>query len=314
MSLQVNNRFQVVGIIIVIIVIILSAIITVNYQQNIRRANKRLESFQAKTVETEFGKISFLDQGTGQVVLISHGIFGGYDQGLVSLQKILGDHHRKISPSRFGYPGSDVPPSPTPENQAKAFAQLLDALGISETFILTTSAGGAAGFQFAIQYPHRVKGLILLSSGMPTEKINQEDIRGMTGPPDFIINDFPMWFSLNYFGFIMDGMFGATERPEDLYATLLPVRPRREGIKIDETISNIDMDINFDSYAVEEITTPILVVHAEDDPMARYENVEKFIERVSPETAIFETGGHLITGHGEVVSQTILEFIERVGE
>ena len=300
-----------VGIILLISVLVLIIIVVKRYHQEIQQAYNRLRDYQPNTLLTEFGTVSYLDEGSGQVVLISHGIFDGYDPGINTLNTILGNEHRKIAPSRFGYPGSDAPTIPKPENQAKVFAALLDDLEIQEVFIITTSAGGAAGFQFAIQYPDRVKGLILLSSGMPTEKRSPEDITGMTGPPDFFVNDFPMWFTVNHLGFIMDMMFGATERPEELLTTLLPVKPRKEGIKIDEAITNIDMDINFDSYPVDTITAPILVVHAKDDPLAKFENVEIFIERMKPHTAIFETGGHLITGHDDEVSQVILSFIEK---
>ena len=71
------------------------------------------------------------------------------------------------------------------------------------------------------------------------------------------------------------------------------------------------MDINFDEYEVEKITAPILVIHAKDDPMAKYESVEKFITRTNAKTAVFETGGYLITGHGDAVSIAIKDFIEK---
>lgn len=58
-----------------------------------------------------------MDQGTGETILISHGIFGGYDQAYVSLKSLVGEDYRKIAPSRFGYPGSDLPSQPTPKNQ-----------------------------------------------------------------------------------------------------------------------------------------------------------------------------------------------------
>jgi len=103
----------------------------------------------------------------------------------------------------------------------------------------------------------------------------------------------------------------ASEIDKSLYDTMLPVVPRKKGIKIDETITNIDMDINFDDYGIEKITSPILVVHAKDDPMAKYESVERFIVRTNAKTAVFETGGHLITGHGDAVSIAIKEFIEK---
>ena len=38
--------------------------------------------------------------------------------------------------------------------------------------------------------------------------------------------------------------------------------------------------------------------------------VEKFIARTNAKTAVFETGGHLITGHGDAVSVAIKQFIE----
>ncbi len=307
-----NNLFQNIWIIILVIAIGLTTIITIDYQQDIRQAYERLEKYQPDVIMTEYGEISYLDEGAGEVVLLSHGIFGGYDQAIISLRNILGEQYRKIAPSRFGYPGSDLFSMPTPENQAHVFAALLDELGVEKAFVIATSAGGASGIQFAIDHPHRVKGLILLSSGVPTEKKTPEEIKGMTGPPDFIVNDFPMWVSLKHFGGILDMMFGATERSEDLYKTLLPVKPRKAGIKIDETITNLDMDINFDGYPVEAITAPILVVHAKDDPMASFEGVNTFITRTNAQTALFDTGGHLITGHGNAVSEAILAFIAQV--
>jgi predicted alpha/beta hydrolase family esterase len=95
------------------------------------------------------------------------------------------------------------------------------------------------------------------------------------------------------------------------YNTMLPVAPRQKGILTDENITNIDMTVNFDDYPVEKITAPILVVHAKDDPLTKYADTQKFIARTHPETAIFETGGHLITGHGDAVSVKIKEFINK---
>lgn len=133
----------------------------------------------------------------------------------------------------------------------------------------------------------------------------------MTGPPKFLVNDFPMWFSTKYFGFIFKSMFGS-EIDKTIYNTMLPVSPRKKGIEIDGKITNIDMDINFENYEIKKIKAPILVLHAKDDPMTKYENMDKFIKLTNAQSAIFETGGHLITGHGDAVSQAIKNFIEDV--
>lgn len=295
---------------ILVILFILAIIVAIQYKIDINNAYKRLNNYDIKTTYSDFGKMSYMDEGTGEAILLSHGIFGGYDQAYVSLKSLVGDDYRKIAPSRFGYPGSDLPSQPTPENQAKAFFNLLDQLGIKKTYIITTSAGGAAGIMFAIEYPECVEGLILLSSGVPTAKKSREEIKGMMGPPAPLVNDFPMWFSTKYFGFVFKSMF-ASEIDKSMYDTMLPAEPRKKGIKADETITNIDMDINFDDYKIEKITAPVLVVHTKDDPMAKYESVEKFIARTNAKTAVFETGGHLITGHGDAVSTAIKEFIEK---
>lgn len=285
----------------------------IQYYYDMKAAYERLQSYSVKTIETEFGTMSYVEEGAGEAILISHGIFGGYDQGFVSLSQVTGESYRKISVSRFGYPGSELPEDPTPENQAKVFIALLDELGIEQAYILTTSAGGAAGFRFALDYPDRVKGLILLSSGVPDQKRSAEEIKelGMMGPPELLVNDFPIWFSLKYFGFIFNAMMGSDVSGSALSETMLPVSLRRQGVIEDTKITNIDMTLHYEDYPLEELKMPILVVHAKDDPMAKYESIEKLLSRVSAEIAIFETGGHTIDGNGGKVRNAIVDFLEK---
>ncbi len=287
--------------------------IIIQYRSDIKTAYKRLEDYNIKTIETEFGMMTYVDEGTGEAVLISHGIFGGYDQGFVSLNQITGINYRKISISRFGYPGSELPRNPTPENQAKVFNKLLDELGIEQAYILATSAGGGAGLRFALNCPERVKGLILLSSGVPDKQRSTKEIKelGMMGPPEFLVNDFPMWFSMKYFGFIFDSMMGSKVNSSTLFETMLPVSPRRQGIIMDTNITNIDMTLHYDEYPIEKLKSPVLVIHAKDDPMAKYENIEKLLARIEAETAIFETGGHTIDGNDGEVNKAIEKFIDK---
>lgn len=255
--------------------------------------------------------MSYVEEGTGETILISHGIFGGYDQGFVSLKKLVGNDFRKLSLSRFGYPGSSLPENPAPKNQAKVYKELLAKLGIEKAYILCTSAGGASGLQFALEYPERTKGLILLSSGAPDKQRTAEELGelGMMGPPEIIINDFPMWFSLKYLSFAINSMLGTSNNDENLLKTMLPVGMRRQGVIADTNITNIDMTLNYNEYPLEEIEVPILVIHAIDDPMAKYENIEKFLERVDAATAIYKTGGHMIEGHD--CSSDIKNFIKK---
>ncbi len=291
------------------IIIIVFVGILISFNRDINKFRQKLKSYDIKKLDTVFGKMSYVEEGTGEAILLSHGIFGGYDQGYLSLKKLLKGNYKKIAISRFGYPGSSLPKKPTPKNQSKVFVQLLDVLNIDKTYIISTSAGGASGLRFTLDYPERVKGLILLSSGVPDKKRTIEEVKklGMMGPPSFIVNDFTMWFVLKYFGFAFRSMLGSGDS-KDLLATMLPVKERHKGVIADTNITNIDMTLHYDEYQLENIKVPILVIHAKDDPMARYENIEAFLKRVNADTAIYETGGHLIEGHD--CSKVIEKFID----
>ncbi|MDT2571154.1 alpha/beta hydrolase [Enterococcus sp. HMSC29A04] len=299
--------------VLVLIILVLLIFEGYQFQRDIKAAYDRLDQYQVKSLTTSFGKMNYLDEGSGEAVLIAHGIFGGYDQGMISLRQVVGDRQRKISPSRFGYIGSAPPSDPTPENQAKAFIELMDYLGIEKCFILGTSAGGAVTLRMALDYPERVKGIILLSSGAPDKKRTVKEVQemGLQGPPPFIVNDFILWFAMKHFGFVFNKMMGTTVKTNELFETMLPATPRRQGVKADTERTNTDMTLNYDNYPLEDIQVPILVCHAKDDPMADYESIEKMLQRVKAETAICETGGHTIDGNGDFVDQAIRTFIEK---
>ena len=272
----------------------------------INESYQRLEAYNVKTLDTEFGIMSYIDEGVGEAIIISHGIFGGYDQGYNNLHSIFGTHYRKVAVSRFGYPGSALPDEPTPDNQAKVFLKLIDELKINKAFIIAASAGGAAGIKFALNYPDRVKGLILLSSAVPSVPMTKKEL-GMSGPPKIILNDRLMLFSIRNFKGIFYSMFGSKNVPDEVFNDMLPVKPRKNGIINDTEVTNIDMAVNFNDYPVENLNIPILVIGAKDDPMVKYENTEYFLKRVNAELMIFPDGGHLIIGHD--ITEGVISFI-----
>ena len=286
----------------------LTVVNCVSYKNIINESYKKLENYYIKTINTEYGIMSFIDEGSGEVIIISHGIFGGYDQGYNNLYDIFGDDYRKIAISRFGYPGSNLPSEPTPGNQAKVFLELLEELQIEKVFLLAVSAGSASGIKFALEYPDRLKGLILLSCGVPSAPKTRKEI-GRTGPPNFILNDRIMLFSIRNFRSIFYKMFGSENISNEIFNNLLPVKPRRNGIINDGEITNADMLINYYEYPVENINIPVLIVHAKDDPMAKFEDIELILERINAEAIIFPDGGHLIAGHD--ISSGIIEFFNK---
>jgi len=74
-----------------IVLVILGIIITIQYKIDIHRAYDKLANYKTQTIDTKFGKMTYFDAGSGEAVLLSHGIFGGYDQAYESLQTLLGN-------------------------------------------------------------------------------------------------------------------------------------------------------------------------------------------------------------------------------
>lgn len=67
--------------------------------------------------------------------------------------------------------------------------------------------------------------------------------------------------------------------PSTIYS-MLPVRKRKEGIVLDASITNPDMARNYDAYTMENLQVPALILHARDDKLASYADVEKALGRV----------------------------------
>lgn len=268
----------------------------------VKKGYQRLKTYKAKTISLSYGKMTYVDQGKGEAILVVHGIFGGYDQAFDAVKGKLSDY-RIIAPSRFGYLGSDAPKNPVPKEQGKAFAELLDKLGIDKVYVLATSAGGTDAIRFALDYPERTKGLILYCSAAPLME-KPKDFRKYQGPPAFLCSNFPMWLMSPLFQPLM-GMESST-----IYG-MMPVSERRDGAVIDASITNPDMMRNFDEYPIESIQMKTLIFHSKDDKLSNYEAMKKAVKRFPHCTFIsFENGGHLMKGHSRAIEKALSEFIK----
>lgn len=247
------------------------------------------------------------DQAAGETLLSVHGLYGGYDQALENVGS-LSSRYRILAPSRFGYPGSSVKGEGTPREQAEAYVELLDLLGIERVFILGASAGGTPAIRFVLDFPERAKGLILYCSTAPWNE-KPAKIPGLMGPPPIMNHDLSMWLAFP----IYRRLYGMEV---DVVHRMLPLSKRKEGADLDARIVNRDMAVNFEAYPIEEMHVPVLLLHAKDDRMAPFKGpagqVEGSLHRYpNLETKIFETGGHLMTGHSREIDAAVVEFIER---
>lgn len=268
----------------------------------VKESKERLVAYGAEIVNLSYGKMYYVDVGEGEAILSVHGIFGGYDQAYDTCKDLSFDY-RIIAPSRFGYLGSDVLGDGTPSEQATAYVELLDKLGIDKVYLLATSAGGSVAIRFALDYPERTKGLILYCSAMPFAE-KPENYSEYAGPPAFLCNDFTMFLISPLFEPIM-GMELST-----IYS-MLPVNEKKDGVVIDASVTNLDMARNYDDYRIEDLQVPTLAFQAKDDKLINYSDTEKEVKRFPNCTFIsFESGGHLMEGHGEEIKKAVSKFIK----
>jgi pimeloyl-ACP methyl ester carboxylesterase len=292
------------------------------YESDMREAYAAIEDADTESVETSVGTVEYATRGEGTPVLVAHGIVGGFDQALRTGEGLLATDARIVGVSRFGYLGSELPAAPTPENQARAYAAVLDELAVEEAVVVGTSAGGAPAIRFALDYPERTRALVLVGSAAPSD----EPVAGPTGPPHAILRDpvfwalvtYAPWTLLRLFGVDSDDYAGATpaerRRVEELLETLVPVEPRKPGIENDERVTNTAMVERFAAYELESLAVPTLVVHAEDDPLASFDDARRMAERI-PDAVFrsYESGGHLVFGHGDEVADAVTAFVESAG-
>ncbi len=297
-------------------VVVVAMLLYARFRRDIRTAQERLQSGGSQVIETNCGRIEYATFGEGYPVLVVHGIFGGFDQGLVVARGNVGEEFRSIVPSRFGYLRTPLPDGASPALQADAYKCLLDALGIQQAAVFGTSAGGTSAIQFALRHPDRCSALVLLSSNAPGQTeaaLPPEPVAKVLFKSDFIF-----WLVTTYFGSSMRSTMGVPEgfelTPEyeadvaEVMKTILPVSPRADGALFDMYISNPDINTG---YPLEEITVPVLIINAADDPLALYKNAQRMAERIPDSKLVtIESGGHMLLGHEERVRSEIIAFLE----
>ncbi|MHC1746953.1 MAG: alpha/beta fold hydrolase [Cellulosilyticaceae bacterium] len=285
----------------IFIVVVYLGIQAILCEKAVKLGRNRLKTYNAKIAKLSYGNMSYVDRGDGEVILSIHGIFGGYDQAFDTCEDLV-NNYRIIAPSRFGYLGSDIQAGGTPTEQVKAYVELLNQLKIDKVYVLGTSAGGTTAIRFALDYPERIKGLILYCSAPPLTEKPDSYIK-YAGPPAFLCNNFAMWLISPLFESIM-GMESST-----IYS-MLPIENRKDGVKIDASITNPDMAKNYECYPIEELKVPTLILHAKDDKLARYEDMNKAVGRFPNCTFVsFEEGGHLMIGHTLEIQEALRKFI-----
>jgi len=288
----------------------------------IRRARVHRGS---QVVSTRFGTIEYAMVGHGAPVLAVHGAAGGFDQAISVANRYVAAGYRLIAPSRFGYLRSSSPSDPSPENQADAFAVLLDELQIQSVAVVGVSAGALSTLQFAVRHPDRCRSLVVIvpaassvlagQGPMPEQGPIAQKITAV-----LVKSDFLYWLGLTVARGRMIRSVLATDpsvmasasqderqRALDILWNVLPISERSQGLLNDSRFVSAPQSI-----VVEKIKAPTLVVSVEDDYYRTLAPARVIAARIPGARLVtYATGGHVWVGHDAEVFAAVDTFLRR---
>ena len=117
-----------------------------------------------------YGRIAYIDRGTGDVVLFLHGFPLSGFQWRGAIER-LSPHRRCIAPDLMGLGYTEVTAdqSLAPAEQVEMITALLDGLAIQKVDLIANDSGGAVAQLFITKHRERVRTLMLTNCDVETD-------------------------------------------------------------------------------------------------------------------------------------------------
>lgn len=284
-----------------LVLLFAGALLWSEYRSSMRAARERV-SGKSTIVSSPYGDIEYREGGAGADVLVIHGSGGGFDQGELIAQEVLSEDLHWIAPSRFGYLRSTFHSGATLDDQAHAYATLLDKLGVERVAVVVLSHGGPSALLFAALYPERVSSLTLISCGVASSTSAEQAEANNSGSALVSIyrQDYRYWLITRLFHKQFLQLLGVNEQ----VIAQITDEQRRSINRVIEEMNPVSLraaGVAFDNQVplpgdrIAAITAPTLVIHAKDDLLQLYHNAE-FAVATIPNVRLlsFEQGGHFV--------------------
>lgn len=239
----------------------------------------------------------------GTPLVLSHGFLMDGDM-FEPQRRVLGLRHRVITWDQRGHGRTEWDGKPfTYWDSAEDLAGLLDHLGVHRAVVGGMSQGGFVSLRFALRYPTRTEGLVLIDSQAGQEdpdKVLQydlmHDVWTGTGPNDQLLE-------------MTAAIIIGNQRPESAaWIAKWNARDPKELTPIYRTL--IDRDDITDRLG--EIKAPALVIHGDDDVAIDVSLAEKLCAGLPGCKALvrIEGAGHASNlTHPDPVNEAIADFL-----
>jgi len=258
-------------------------------------------------VENQGARIYWDAEGHGAPILLIMGL--GYPSYMwYRTRPVLAAHYQTIALDNRGIGRSDVLSGPYPiALMASDAAAVLDAAGVESAHILGVSMGGMVAQEFALQYPKRVRSLILgcTAAGGPSVVRAEPEATQMLMARTKMSAEEAAEASVP---FVYDAATPRERIDEDL-AVRRPWFPRLEGYT-----AQLQGIIAWEAYSrLPQIAVPTLVIHGESDRLVPPGNAKLIAERIpGAKLVMIPHASHLfLTDQTEAAHHAILEFLDQ---
>lgn len=195
--------------------------------------NQDLYPFEKHYYNTSQGKMHYVDEGEGEVILFLHGTPTWsflYSEQIMSLSK----NYRCIAVDHIGFGLSDKPQefSYHPEELNHHLEGLIDSLQLKDITLVVHDFGGPIGLPYAIDNPDNIKRLVLFNTWLWSTEEN-EDVQRI----DKIVNSFLgriLYLNFNFSaGYLLKNSFHDKDKlmkeAKRHYKKVLPSKEERYG-------------------------------------------------------------------------------------
>jgi pimeloyl-ACP methyl ester carboxylesterase len=313
-------------------VLVTAVIITAFFLWWRRQEQVRLQA-GSQLIETRHGLIEYTTFGEGPAVLVLHGTIGGYDQAQMLAEMLETDDFRFICVSRPGYLRTPLETGSTFEDQADAYAALLDALAIDQAAVMAISGGGPPALQLALRHPDRVSGLVMIAANSDVNAGREIETavtdEGTSGPPGWLLrlifSDFTSWLVTGLADWQPQLVLPALVGDDYVTAVLNdPVKyqlytnfidsfvltsQRREG-----SFNEGEQFPHYTGYPFEKIQAPMLIVQGTADSADLIAQQHYLAETVpNAEYIAIEGGTHFMAvSHNDVIAPIVRDFLAKI--
>ena len=253
-------------------------------------------------------KIYWDEVGEGEPLLLIMGL--GYpSDAWHRTRPIFAKRYRTIALDNRGVGRSDMPPGPySIALMASDAAAVLDAAHADSAHVFGISMGGMIAQEFALQYPSRVRSLVLgcTAAGGPTALPSEPEAAEMLAARVGMTAEQAARAAVP---FIYD-----TRTPRELIEEDLAVRrpwfPRPEAY-----LAQLQGIFTWESSSrLEQLHAPTLVIHGECDRLVPVGNARLLAEKIpGAKLVVLPNAGHIFTtDQADEAHRAILNFLETV--